>query len=444
MKQYQYILEKRSKKNTCPNCRKTKFVRYIDTETDEYLPEQYGRCDREQSCGYFRDPYKDGYFKNNVDKNWKPPLPSPPKPTSLIPVEILKQSRIGYEHNNFVKWLETLFEPEIVEELIIRYHIGTSKKWRGSAVFWQIDINGNIRAGKIMQYNNTTGKRIKEPVNLISWVHSTIKLPDFNLKQCFFGEHLINGNNKPIAIVESEKTAIISSVYFPDFIWLATGGKYGCKWYDKETLKVLSGRNVYLFPDLMAYDDWSKKAKELQINIKVSDLLERHASDADKIEGRDLADYLIKFDYRKFTECMKIAEKNEAVENNEVMKRKSDGYRGGGIEKEGVTTLKRLNRKCTTSLESSNQKTTELFNTNRTYLGEEQKINNEKTKVAYVNDEGKLYIPTPMSTTYTTYPSVEHYNKRLCLPDIEKGDSVDVSLFQKIHIDLKTLTINPN
>jgi hypothetical protein len=48
-----------------------------------------------------------------------------------------------------------------------------------------------------MLYNANTGKRIKEPFNHATWVHSVLKLPEFNLQQCFFGEHLLQGNNLP-------------------------------------------------------------------------------------------------------------------------------------------------------------------------------------------------------------------------------------------------------
>ena len=62
-KQHRYILEKGSKKHHCPDCNKKAFVLYIDTETGDYLPEQYGRCDRESKCSYHLNPYLDGYAK---------------------------------------------------------------------------------------------------------------------------------------------------------------------------------------------------------------------------------------------------------------------------------------------------------------------------------------------------------------------------------------------
>jgi hypothetical protein len=51
-----YSLEKGSKKHPCPDCKEKTFVLYIDTESGDYLPEKYGRCDRESKCGCFRLP----------------------------------------------------------------------------------------------------------------------------------------------------------------------------------------------------------------------------------------------------------------------------------------------------------------------------------------------------------------------------------------------------
>lgn len=49
-------LEQGSRKYHCPDCGKKTFVRYVDTHTAKYLPEQYGRCDREIKCGLHNPP----------------------------------------------------------------------------------------------------------------------------------------------------------------------------------------------------------------------------------------------------------------------------------------------------------------------------------------------------------------------------------------------------
>ncbi len=118
---------------------------------------------------------------------------------------------------------------------------------------------------------------------------------NFNLKQCFFGEHLLKiYPNKTVAIVESEKSAIIASAVFPDLIWLPAGNLNGLS---IEKCQVLKGRNVTLFPDLGAYEKWNIKAGEIhkQINCKISlsTLLEDEATDLDRVNGLDIADFII-------------------------------------------------------------------------------------------------------------------------------------------------------
>ena len=89
-------------------------------------------------------------------------------------------------------------------------------------------------------------------------------------------------------------------------IWLAVYNKSSFS-FDK--LKVLQGRFVYVFPDLSkdgnTFKEWETKAKEYESRLPgtrfiFSDLLEQLAPERDKSEGNDLADYLIKQDWRLF------------------------------------------------------------------------------------------------------------------------------------------------
>jgi hypothetical protein len=150
-----------------------------------------------------------------------------------------------------------------------------------------------------MLYSALTGKRIKEPINHINWVHKALKQPKFELRQCLFGEHLLIDKTKPVAIVESEKTAVIASIYLPQFIWVAVGSLTNL---NEEKCCILKGRAVTLFPDLNGFNKWSCKAKELShlTLFTVSDLLERKATEEERIQGQDLADYLVKFSYKDF------------------------------------------------------------------------------------------------------------------------------------------------
>lgn len=312
MIEHRYTLEPYKGMNSryrCPVCQQKDktFTLYIDNETMEHVHPTVGRCNRESSCSNHYTPKQ--YFQdNNISfdlpqlktYNSKPVIIET-KSISFIPVKVLKASLNPevFGLNHFVKYLINLFGVDVTNKLISTYFIATSKHWNGATVFWQIDIKGKIRTGKIMLYSPITGKRIKEPFNRIHWVHKALKQPEFELKQCLFGEHLLIDKTMPVAVVESEKTAIIASVYLPQFIWLAAGSLTNL---NADKCSILKGRTVTLFPDLQGYDKWNSKAKELSHLAKftVSDLLERKATDAEKKQGFDLADFLIKFDLKAF------------------------------------------------------------------------------------------------------------------------------------------------
>ena len=289
MKQYKYNLDKSSKKFVCPKCNKKTFVKYLETETNNYLADNLGRCDRETSCGYHNTPK--GEFENTFE------IVDVPKPLpSFHDHNLVNQSRRNYQQNNFVQFLKSIFTELEVNDVILKYLIGTSKHWNGATIFWQIDNFEQVHAGKILQYNPQNCKRVKDPSgkSLINWVHSILKyskaIDDFNLNQCLFGLHLINGTNKKsIALVEGEKTAVMMSVFKPEYIWMATGSKHGFKY---EMLLPIKQYKIIVFPDKSEYSDWSKKASELNgfgFDITVNDWLENSSYEV----GADLADVLI-------------------------------------------------------------------------------------------------------------------------------------------------------
>lgn len=312
MKIYQYELQPYQgvkSRFICPACGKDRqFTLYVDRQTNEPIAAHVGKCNRESSCGYHYTPRQ--YFESNdnggvaandyrkMSSSRVCLMPTPKngnkmKPISTIDYDVFKASLCSYERNHFVQYLINLFGSAVASELIGRYFIGTSKHWDGATVFWQIDQCGKIRAGKIMLYNAQTGRRVKEPMNMIGWVHSVLELDNYNLCQCLFGEHLLRCNSKTVAIVESEKTAIIASAYLPEYVWLATGGLGNLT---EEKCRALNGRRVLLYPDLNGFEKWSIRAKELAhvARFAVSDLLEVHATESERALGLDLADYLIR------------------------------------------------------------------------------------------------------------------------------------------------------
>ena len=346
MDKHRYTLEKGSRKHHCPNCNQKTFVRYIDTETGDYLPEQYGRCDRESKCSYHLNPYLDGYAKavweqeqgnrSELPNNWKPKrkkaIPQPTPEPIFFDFDTFKQTLQPerYEKNTFIQNLfyrvQFPFEVDEVTKVIQLYRLGTvANGYRaGANTFPFIDINGNVRAVQVKQFdeqNHTTGTDFLHSIIEKHHTRNNKPLPDWleaYTKQdkrisCLFGEHLLSKyHSNPVALVEAPKTAVYGTLYFglpetpESFIWLAVYNKSSFS-FDK--LKVLQGRFVYVFPDLSkdgnTFKEWETKAKEYESRLPgtrfiFSDLLEQLAPERDKSEGNDLADYLIKQDWRLF------------------------------------------------------------------------------------------------------------------------------------------------
>ena len=99
-----------------------------------------------------------------------------------------------------------------------------------------------------------------------------------------------------MALVESEKTAVIASIYYSDYIWLATGGKSG---FTEDKCLPLKERKVEVFPDLGCYDKWSEKAASLShiTHFQISAFMELNATDEDRKNdpGMDIADFLERY-----------------------------------------------------------------------------------------------------------------------------------------------------
>lgn len=306
-----YHLEKykgSGSRHTCPKCGKSKCFTYYVDENGKPLDKSVGRCDHESGCGYHYPPRE--YFEEHPAENkpftpcreWKPVLSakSIDRPIDTIPEEYVSHSRSDDSH--LAQYLLSFHSGDkemenVTKRVLDMYRLGTTKS--GDTIFWQIDKENRVRTGKIIPYNKENGHRIKEKG--VNWVHSVLKKQGvvntgWTLCQCLFGEHLLAepaGKRKVVAVVESEKTAVVCAVQYPDCIWLATGGKSQLS-IDK--MKVLADRIVIFFPDADGYHEWEERTKAFTFcrSVKVSDLLERNATDSDKEAKIDIADLILR------------------------------------------------------------------------------------------------------------------------------------------------------
>lgn len=309
-----------SKKFICPSCGERKFVPEVFTGTADFINERLvGKCERINSCGYHYTAKQ--YFAENPDKKQQRPENSKyiinqgtafqQSPIEYVSIDYVEKSMQGFKTSHFAKFIITLLGETVGTNILEKYRVGRSKNDNGKAcLFWQIDEANNVRYGKIMCYDATSGKRRKDI--------SPVKVPVVpqHFLQTFFGCHLLaEYPNKPVAIVESEKTAIIASFFMPQYNWLATGGASGCKWGEYQVYKVLNGKEVVLFPDFgyfsrpsskpqneweTCFDKWSDKAasiaEKMQCKITVSKVLENALTEDERLQGSDIADFLIKQD----------------------------------------------------------------------------------------------------------------------------------------------------
>lgn len=313
MSVYRFTLEKydRSKRNryTCPSCgHKREFTRYIDTIGSFIFPEYVGKCNRVNNCTYHYTP--SDFFRDNPEAlNELSDTNDSIQPATVAPKRSPVKSQISYidkslmhtscaerwyNQNTLFIFLTSKIGTLETKRLFSEYNIGTSKKWNGTAtVFWYVSIDGKTRTGKIMLYHSN-GHRVKEGYSRISWAHTELNLKNFNLELCFFGEHLLNlYPDKPIGVVESEKSAIICTAYIKDFVWIATGGKNGCL---NSRYHILRERKICLFPDSKAYDAWYifyLKLKSENYSVTISNLLEYKTSEEQWNSGIDIADILL-------------------------------------------------------------------------------------------------------------------------------------------------------
>jgi hypothetical protein len=290
---FKYKLDPTSKKDVCPQCENRRFVRMID-ELGNYLSAEFGRCDRSNSCGYYKYPdQSDSDIKIDLTQRKVVKHADKVGPPSSIPERYVQQSLKGYKINSFYQFLCDTFNEQDIDSVFATYKVGTSKLWGGATVFWQISIDFEVRTGKVIKFDHVTGKRVKNPEPLTTWVHKLLPLKQFNLKQVLFGEHLLSKfPKKTVCIVESEKTAVFMAIKHPNQLWLATGGESEFK---AEKLKVLRGRKVVVFPDTDFHENWSERAvvisEQLNLNLVVSSYLMNCTIAIDQKKGYDLADF---------------------------------------------------------------------------------------------------------------------------------------------------------
>ena len=284
-------------KAVCPKCGQKTFVLYINEHNDTvtFFPSEFGVCDRQENCQY--NEYPTDYFKNgdgarkaSQTVNNVIQFTRPPAYVSRLPYDEVNKSLATPESEcNFISYLNDIFDKDVTQFLIDKYKLGVD--YYKDVIFYQIDANGEVRGGKTIPYR-PDGKRKKkdkgETLFEIGWLHTKLKdkngallYPNYKLEQCLFGEHLLRENlDTPILIFESEKSAVVASVYAPFYfrnaICLATGG---LELLNAAKLEVLRGRKITICPDGGETDKWNKKLKNSGLRYKIKEFSQSKGKD---------------------------------------------------------------------------------------------------------------------------------------------------------------------
>lgn len=305
------FLNKRNYKLVTPCCKKSnkdgKFVNY------KGLRESYGYC---HSCGettlpptQYEDENREIYEWDELQKKLIPSVLQSSyksvrqltdnaifKHQEIAECVAVKHKYIDYQvvdaflkmqpQNNLLHYIAKTYGEDNKEFVKNLYQLGTNKD--GGIIFWNINKQQNVQKAKVVYYNKE-GKRKQK-----------FKVPYKNENgyySCLFGEHLLKDNAKPIVLVESEKTAIVCTINFPEYTWLSYGGINGMT---NAKMKVLEGESILIVPDLSenAIGIAAKRVeqlKSLNISATIWDMRDGMSDDKLKETGFyncDLEDFL--------------------------------------------------------------------------------------------------------------------------------------------------------
>lgn len=256
----------------------------------------------------------------------RPTAPAP-APDYLTLDLVMTSERHAHETNLFA-YMAKEFGESATRFIFGVYHIGASKHtdphgYRANS-FPYIDTAQRVVDCKLFHINPESGSR-KTAAPLQSWVkdgkpqelRSSWALAELNRDRrrqglpqlnratwCNFGDHLLQDRpTAEVCLVESEKTALIAALTYPDKVWIAVGSKNNLT---PERCKPYIGRTITIFPDRDGYNDkpradghgidkgWRTIARELAaagLAVRIDTTTERHEGTAND----DIADLILRY-----------------------------------------------------------------------------------------------------------------------------------------------------
>lgn len=253
-------------------------------------------------------------------------------------VSIIELCRAGDSDDCLEIVARSILNEEQMHRAAERYCLGKSRS--GKTIYWMINERGTCLDGHIGDSWVSEMLKTREPIllknsltthclfglHLICHTDSTFnishtdgtdnafnishtdttEITEKNYEHEFFelneysrakSNNGVSVKNKTICIVERERTALIMSEMYPQYLWMATVCPTN---FTIDMFAPLRGRSVILFPHtdftMTNYIAWLETADQARrlysLDISVSDVLERNANEEQKKREIDIADFL--------------------------------------------------------------------------------------------------------------------------------------------------------
>lgn len=254
---------------------------------------------------------------------------TPTTPPDFLPMDVVTTAESHAHETALFAFMVQEFGEQATRYIFGVYKIGGSKHTAPNGyranIFPYIDTLQRVVDCKLFHIDPTTGSR-KTAAPLRQWIDQEGKqqqlrsswgladmngqrrrkgLPELNrAKWCNFGDHLLQERpSAKVCIVESEKTALIAALTYPERIWIAAGSKNNLT---PERCAAYQGRELVLFPDRDNYNDkprkdgngiekgWRTIARELAaagLKVEVDTTTERHEGEPND----DIADIILRY-----------------------------------------------------------------------------------------------------------------------------------------------------
>lgn len=187
--------------------------------------------------------------------------------------------------NSLSQCLKQTFGLTIAQRVTDEYMLGAlgHGECPDDTVFWSIDELGRVHNGKVQRYCTDLKQprfahcvgmfgRDQRSYWLSNWLRRQSEIPDdaeFDMK-CLFGSHLLKLRPEAkVMLVESPKNAILGSAAWEQYLWVASGSKDA---FRPELLHCLQGRNVLVYPDRDAIDDWKRRVSQWKRESKLAEI----------------------------------------------------------------------------------------------------------------------------------------------------------------------------